>query len=94
MQTLCPHGVWDGPGRRCSWCEGDDRDELLAEIECLRVALEAIAAPMRLDGTFNLSREACQWIAQRALHGTPESRNLAGTNTWTPHEGSDDERGL
>jgi hypothetical protein len=47
-----------------------DRAELLREIDHLRAALEAIAVPMRRDGTFNLSRDACRRIAQRALNAT------------------------
>lgn len=48
-------------------------DELLherkSEARALRyeAALERIAAPKRPDGTYNLSREACEQIAREAL---------------------------
>ena len=47
-------------------------DEVLAEIEALRRALELIAAPMRPDGTWNRDRGACQQIAAAALAARPE----------------------
>lgn len=40
---------------------------LRAECGRLRAALEKIAAPVRPDGTYNLSREACEQIAKEAL---------------------------
>jgi hypothetical protein len=46
-----------------------DADEraLLAERDRYREALEKIAAGERPDGTYNLSREACEQIARAAL---------------------------
>lgn len=38
-----------------------------AENDRLRAALEQIAAASRPDGTYNLSREACEQIAREAL---------------------------
>lgn len=33
----------------------------------LKAALERVAAPRRTDGTYNLSREACEVLARKAL---------------------------
>ena len=44
--------------------EGDNLEERYFE---LRLALHKIAAPKRPDGTYNLSREACEQIAKEAL---------------------------
>jgi len=41
----------------------------LERIGELEVALEAIATPMRPDGTWNRDREACRQLAQDALDG-------------------------
>lgn len=53
--------------------ELDRQALLLAEAEA---ALHTIATPKRPDGTYNLGREACEAVAQRALatlaaHATP-----------------------
>lgn len=42
-------------------------EKLEALLEYRTRALERIAVPPRPDGTYNLSREACQQIAQDAL---------------------------
>ena len=44
--------------------------ELLAYVARLEAALERIAAPKRPDGTYNLSREACEQVAREALEGS------------------------
>ena len=49
-------------------CECDTL-EPEAERDRYRAALERIAAPKRPDGTYNLSREACEQIAANALRG-------------------------
>lgn len=45
----------------------DERSALIARCEELEGALRQIATPKRPDGTYNLSREACQEIAREAL---------------------------
>lgn len=48
----------------------DEQSALIARCEELADALSKIAAPKRPDGTYNLSREACEQIAREALrHG-------------------------
>lgn len=44
-------------------------DRLKAENARLREALELIATPVRSDGTYNRSREACEQLAREALKG-------------------------
>jgi hypothetical protein len=44
-------------------------DRLKAENARLREALELIAMPVRSDGTYNRSREACEQLAREALKG-------------------------
>lgn len=46
---------------------GASRDECSPELDRVIAALERIAAPKRPDGTYNLSREACEQIAREAL---------------------------
>jgi hypothetical protein len=48
--------------------------ELQAENARLREALQLIATPVRSDGTYNRSREACEQLAREALRGdiTPD----------------------
>ena len=43
--------------------------ERINERNRYREALEKIAAAVRPDGTYNLSREACEQIAREALDG-------------------------
>lgn len=45
----------------------DERSALIARCEELEGALMRIATPKRPDGTYNLSREACEQIAKEAL---------------------------
>ena len=42
-------------------------------LSTLEAALHKIAVPQRPDGTYNLSREACEQIAREALDGQPSS---------------------
>jgi hypothetical protein len=51
-------------------CENTELDDLKAENARLREALELIAIPVRSDGTYNRSREACEQLAREALKGT------------------------
>ena len=53
----------------------DERSALIARCEELEGALMRIATPKRPDGTYNLSREACEQIAKEALRraGAEES---------------------
>jgi hypothetical protein len=46
----------------------DRANDAEAEVERLREVLERIAMPTRPDGTYNLSREACEQIARKALN--------------------------
>lgn len=65
----------EDPGwRPCpeSLCERPDHfhygnPSLIARCEEYEAALQKIAAPKRPDGTYNLSREACERIAREAL---------------------------
>lgn len=45
---------------------------LVSKVDSYELALRLISAPMRPDGTFNRSREACQKLAEEMLteHGT------------------------
>ena len=54
---------------RALWAATTSRERQQAEKKILRYedALEQIAAPVRPDGTYNLSREACEEIAREAL---------------------------
>ena len=45
----------------------DAPSALIARCEELEGVLRRIAAPRRPDGTYNLSREACEQIAREAL---------------------------
>ena len=68
-------------GRRFEPIEQDAVQDLAAECDRLRDALELIAAPMRLDGTWNRDREACRQMAVEALGRTDDGlgvRRLGG----------------
>lgn len=45
-------------------------NEAMSRITAYEAALSRIAASARPDGTYNLCREACQEIAQKALNGS------------------------
>jgi hypothetical protein len=57
----CIHEIRDAD----DWVE-IGRREYVRLLEC-EAALERIAAPRRPDGTYNLSRAACEQIAKDAL---------------------------
>jgi hypothetical protein len=46
---------------------GDCVEDLRAENARLGAALQRIATPKRPDGSYNLSREACERLAREAL---------------------------
>ena len=59
------------PASREEGCERntpvDERSALIARCEELEGVLMRIASPKRSDGTYNLSREACEQLAKEAL---------------------------
>ena len=69
--------VRSGSSEPCDYAEWDanllpprDQEPVReAERDRYRDALEKIAAGPRPDGTYNLSREACEQIARKALDG-------------------------
>lgn len=74
-RELCPacKGYPDQPHNYDRTCFGADEEKSAASASPrefhLEAALEKIAAPRRPDGTYNLSREACEQIAREALGG-------------------------
>ena len=59
--------AWNEDGRCLVCALGVLMDRQIARNEELRGALEKIAVAARPDGTYNLSREACERIAREAL---------------------------
>lgn len=59
--------AWNEDGRCLVCALGVLMDRLLSRIEELRAALEMVATCRREDGTYNVSREACEQLAHEAL---------------------------
>ena len=80
MEKCDFHNINNG---ECHWCnkvivkdaseflinKTSELDRLKAENARLREALGLIAIPVRSDGTYNRSREACEQLAREALKG-------------------------